>query len=113
MSQTPQGENELNEVLDFCNSYSSSSESDASALDDPPENISFAEKIQSWACRNRSSRMQLQQLIATLRENGHPELPKDARTLIKTLRTFSSTQKCGGENTYLGTEKGDCRVQWY
>ena len=43
--QIPQGENELNnEVLHFCNSYSLSSESDASVLDDPPENISFAGK---------------------------------------------------------------------
>ena len=49
LSQIPQGENELNnQVLDFCNSYSSSSESDASVLDDLHENISFAEKIQSW-----------------------------------------------------------------
>ena len=70
LSQIPQGENELNnEVLHFCNSYSSSSESDASVLDDPPENISFAEKKkkkQSWACRNRSSTIQLQQLIVIL-----------------------------------------------
>ena len=65
-SQIRQGENELSEVLDFCNSYSSYSESDGSVLDDQPENISFAEKIQSWACRNRSSRIQLQQLIVVL-----------------------------------------------
>lgn len=55
-----------NEVLRFCNSYSSLSESYASVLDDPPENITFAEKIKPWACSNRSSRIQLKQLIVIL-----------------------------------------------
>ena len=65
--QIPQGENKLkNEVLRFCNSYSSLSESYASVLDDPPENITFAEKIKPWAFSNRSSRIQLKQLIVIL-----------------------------------------------
>ena len=68
-------------------------------------------EIQSWACRNRSSRIQLQQLTVILRENGHPELPKDARTLLKTQRTFSSTQKYGGKYTYLGIEKGVKKIR--
>ena len=102
-----------NEVLRFCNSYSSFSESYASVLDDPPENITFAEKIKPWACSNRSSRIRLKQLIVILWENWHPDLPKDARTLLKSPRTFSSTQKCGGEYTYLGIEKDAKKVIEY
>ena len=70
------------------------------------KNFICRKKKQSWACRNRSSRIQLQQLIVTLWENGHAKVGKDVRTLLKTPRTFSSTQKYGGESTYAGIEKG-------
>ena len=68
LSQIPQTENELNnDVIDFCNSYSSSTESDASVLDDPPEkHLICRKKKQSSERRNRSSRIQLQQLIGIL-----------------------------------------------
>ena len=46
LSQIPQGENELNKVLDFCNSYSSCIESDSSVLNDPPGNIA-----RKWSSR--------------------------------------------------------------
>lgn len=59
-----------------------------------------------WATRNRCTHVCVTELLAILRQNGHSELPKDPRTLLKTPRNVTVAKKCGGEYVYIGIEKG-------
>ena len=70
-----------------------------------PDNISLFQKLTACSIRNRWTRASVNELLDILREEGF-ELPKDARTLLKTPRIVDIIQKCGGTYVYLGIKKG-------
>lgn len=87
-----------------------SSDSDTPVLSDN-EFSNFSQNdlqvsLAAWATRNRCTQVCVTELLAILRLNGHSELPKDPRTLLKTPRNVTVAQKCGGEYVYIGIEKG-------
>ena len=45
-------------------------------------------------------------MLAILREHGHQDLPKDARTLLQTPRSIATLEKCSGQYIYLGIKNG-------
>ena len=55
------------------------------------------------ALGNDWTHQSVDQLLLILRENGHKDLPKTARTLLKTLKTVQGEMKCGGNYVYLGS----------
>lgn len=66
----------------------------------------FSEQIASWALRNHNTRSSINELLSILRENGHPELLKDARTLLGTPRKVSCISPCGtGAYLHYGLER--------
>lgn len=87
-----------------------SSDSDTPVLSDN-EFSNFSQNdlqvsLAAWATRNRCRQVCVTELLAILRLNGHSELPKDPRTLLKTPRNVTVAQTCGGEYVYIGIEKG-------
>ena len=65
------------------------------------QNLSL--ELSKWANRNRLRRSCLTELLWILRKEGH-QLPKDARTLLKTPRSVDVIEKCGGDYHYFGLE---------
>ena len=81
------------------------------SFDEPEEQHSaLTNDIGAWAVRNRCSRSCINELLKILKNNGHDELPKDARTLFKTPRNVSTSVKCGGSYSYLGIANGITRA---
>ena len=85
----------------------------ASASDSDPDNEEedpITSKLASWACRNDVTRTALNELLHILRNSGHINLPKDARTVLKTPRSVTVLNKAGGDYVYLGIEAGILRT---
>lgn len=66
------------------------------------ENIN--EQLAGWAVNNNCSRSCVNSLLSILKANGL-DLPKDARTLMKTPRNVNTQEKCGGSYIYYGIAK--------
>jgi len=49
------------------------------------ENVSFTSQLQGWAIKNRITHVALNELLTYIKPR-YPELPKDARTLLGTIR---------------------------
>lgn len=45
-------------------------------------------------------------MLTILKQHGYDDLPKDLRTLLKTLRHVETLSKCSGTYTYLGISNG-------
>ena len=63
-----------------------------------------------WILKYQISRNAKNDLLIILRQYGHPEMPKCARTLLKTQRQVHTEIKCGGDYIYLGISNGISRV---
>ena len=91
---------------------SGSSDSDSCALNhgnfiddiDKTVNGNLREKLAEWVVVNQTSHSASNQLLFILRNNGHAELPKDVRTLLKTPCNIPLQNKCGGDYIYYGLE---------
>jgi len=83
---------------DVCSSglQSSSSESEGE-----PE-YEFAESLAKWAARAQLTREDGNDLLALLRANGHRQLPKDYRTLLRTPSHIDTVEKAGGQFVDFG-----------
>lgn len=70
-----------------------------------PEEI-FKIKLASWSSKYKVKRNAVDELLHTLRENGHPELPACAKTLLKTPRSTQGMVKslAGGQMWYRGIQ---------
>jgi len=81
-------------------------EDDDSQSDDDIENvsISLSESLCDWAVHFRVSLVALTALLAILRVH-HPFLPKDARTLLHTITSYSIQTVAGGTYYYIGILK--------
>ena len=86
----------------------SCSDSDSNS-GNPLHEIPLGQKIAACAIRNRWSRESVDELLDILRDE-HVELPKDARTLLRTLRDITTYQKRGGEYCYFGIQKGTQQI---
>ncbi|KAA0721204.1 hypothetical protein E1301_Tti021589 [Triplophysa tibetana] len=75
------------------------SESESEFVKDP---VSLAESLANWAVQFGVSLVALSALLTLLRLY-HPELPKDARTILKTKTEYKILQKCGGLYYYRAT----------
>ena len=74
-----------------------------------PENV-FANLLSGWVCKHQCSRDSINELLSILREHGHPDLPKDCRTLLGTPWPVFTKAQSGGECIYLGVENGITRI---
>lgn len=59
----------------------------------------------SLSNRNKCKKSAANELFVILRKQGL-QLPKDARTLLKTPRTVEVVEKCGGKYLFMGLESG-------
>ena len=66
---------------------------------------SLQKELARWLVKCRITREAGNGLLAVLRRHGHPELPKDSRTLKKTPRTITVIDMCGGQYIYLGLKR--------
>ena len=71
----------------------------------PSHEVSLCQRLAACAIKNNWSRDSVTELLKILRDEGL-ELPKDARTLLKTPRDVKIFQKCGGDYCYFGIQKG-------
>lgn len=74
------------------------SESESEFADEP---VSLVESLANWSVQFGVSLVALTALLSLLRLY-HPELPKDARTILKTKTEYKIQQKCGGLYYYRG-----------
>lgn len=91
-------EDELWEKLDLY----SDDETDAEIS----EELTLWEEIVDWALRNYKNRKSINEMLDILRRHGHPEMPKDVRTLLGTPRISSNIIPCGsGSYLHYGLER--------
>lgn len=79
----------------------SEEESDSDDADETDQPYNLGESLCSWALTFGVSLVALTALLGLLRLH-HPDLPKDARTLLKTEAKFSIGRKCEGLYYYIG-----------
>lgn len=65
------------------------------------DNVSFTSQLQRWTIRNRISHVALNELIAILKPK-YPELPRDARTLLGTMRKVNAKDVEPGRYYHFG-----------
>ena len=66
--------------------------------------------LSRWILKYQISRNASNDLLTILRQYGYPEMPKCARTLLKTQRKVHTEIKCGKDYIYLGISNGISRV---
>ncbi|CAM4722162.1 unnamed protein product [Leuciscus chuanchicus] len=69
--------------------------------DESEQTCNFGDSLRNWALTFGVSLVALTALLSLLRLY-HPDLPKDARTLLKTTTTYSIERKCEGLYYYIG-----------
>ncbi|KAL1279273.1 hypothetical protein QQF64_025946 [Cirrhinus molitorella] len=69
--------------------------------DELSETFSLSDSISNWAINFGISLVALTALLCILR-SCHPDLPKDARTLLKTKTKYSILERAGGQYHYFG-----------
>ena len=68
--------------------------------------LKFRSQLEDWASDDTClSSNKLNKLLLLLRENGHPSLPADARTLMRIANAVEFENKCGGQLIYFGITK--------
>ena len=67
----------------------------------PPAEPTLSEELAAWAIKHKCTRTAIDELLDIWRRQGH-ELPKDARTLLKTPRQVATVATCGGQYAYFG-----------
>ena len=70
--------------------------------DDVPQ---LHKELAACATQNRWTRSSINDLLNILRINGL-DVPKDARTLLKTPTRIETYEKCGGDYAYFGISNG-------
>ena len=70
----------------------------------------FANLLSCWVCKHQCSRDSVNELLSILREHGHPDLPKNCRTLLGTPRSVFTKAQSGEECIHLGVENGITRI---
>ena len=68
--------------------------------------FSFHDALAEWALLYGVTHRGVNHILALLHIMGHTDLPRDRRTLLKTLRSVNVVKKCGGTFVYLGIQNG-------
>lgn len=77
----------------------------ATCEEDP--DLGLNKKLTDWALKFNIKHNALSQLLKILKEENHPNLPLDSRTLLKTARKSEViVNNDGSNNCYFGIEKG-------
>lgn len=87
-------------VIGSCDRPIQTSDSEHSE-DERPETFSLSDSISNWAIHFGISLVALTALLCILRI-CHPDLPKDARTLLKTKTKYTILERAGGQYHYFG-----------
>src|SRR6185436_5943244 len=87
------------EILDSDVLPLSSSESECDISEE--EDLDVKRDLSQWIVKSQCSRELSNELLLVLRKYGH-DLPKDVRTLLKSLCDINIINKCGGQYTYFG-----------
>ncbi|XP_073669952.1 uncharacterized protein [Paramisgurnus dabryanus] len=97
------GEEETSNEQSFRMDQSGSEEESNSDQDsdESEQTCNFGDSLRNWALTFGVSLVALTALLGLLRLY-HPDLPKDARTLLKTTTTYSIERKCEGLYYYIG-----------
>ena len=69
----------------------------------------LCEELAALASKHKCTRALLDDLLGILRRHGQ-DVPKDARTLLKTPKTVLTEEKCGGRYAYFGIESEILRI---
>ena len=72
----------------------------------PNSQGSLSNSLRQWAVKYQVPHTSLTSLLSILQFHGHPELPRDGRTLLQSLRNVDVKKLGGGEFVYLGIEQG-------
>ena len=70
----------------------------------------LSQSLAKCALDNGWTHQSVDQLLLILRNHGHGDLPKTARTLLKTPRVIQVENKCGGDYVYVGLAKNLQRI---
>ena len=89
------------ETSDFDTEVHTDKESDSGS----GEEDSLCHFLTKWNKRHNITREAMKDLVVGLRDRGHPELPMDPRTLLRTSIVYSVENKCGGCYVYLSLAK--------
>ncbi len=87
-------------VIGSCDRPIQSSDSENSD-DELAETFSLSDSISNWAIHFGISLVAVTALLCILRI-CHPDLPKDARTLLRTKTKYSILERAGGQYHYFG-----------
>ena len=74
------------------------------------EEPQLGQSLAKCAVDNGWTHQSVDQLLLILRDHGHEDLPKTARTLLKTPRSVHGEIKCGGEYVFLGLTQNLKRI---
>ena len=86
---------------DMIDSHMIQSSTDESA-EDSDTSKNFKTTLAKWMTKNNITQNASDDLLKLLRESGHPNLPKTARSLLRTPRDTQTEDKSGMEYKYLG-----------
>ena len=67
------------------------------------KNDTFKNKLTDWSIRNKIANNAVSELLSIC-QPLYPDLPKDARTLLRTQRKVDTTQVAGGDYYYFGLQ---------
>ncbi|XP_066592983.1 uncharacterized protein [Prorops nasuta] len=70
------------------------------------EHLTLRSKLILWADKHHVQGKTLTSLLKILREEGHHDLPKDGRSLMRTPRTIIVTKRSGGDYFHYGLLQG-------
>lgn len=92
------------DIGDFDTEVHTDRESDSDPEEGEKED-SLCKFLMDWNARHKITREAMKDLLAGLRNHGHPDVPLDPRTLLKTDVNYSVEEKCGGSYVYLSLAK--------
>lgn len=93
------------EDIDLSEVYSSGAENITPFIssDESEETTSLHSRLRQWATENHCKQKCVNGILSILRDQGH-NLPKDARTLLKTPRIVNTIDRCNGKYVYFGIQ---------
>lgn len=112
------GDYSVNDISDAHESSSDSFSSDSNISSSSSSNISsssssneepkdLAQDLRDWIIHHNVDTVKVNSLLRIFKYHGHNELPKDSRTLLKTLRHTSGISKvANGEYWHIGLKIG-------
>lgn len=80
--------------------------SEFSSDSDEESECGLEEFLRDWTISNTVTHSSVSQLLKYLKSHGHPNLPKDCRTLLKTPKNRQTINLESGQYIHFGVEEG-------